>query len=524
MFKLEQQQYKYLEAEKDPEKQKLLAKAFSANPLKYFVPTGKQEDVIKIFANSTKKNKVPVIWLSFANGTGKTQISCQICLNLILKPQNGWFDYPLFRNFPFPKKIWYISTPDALNKRIIPYLQSIVPSDLYTPRKCTRGIDAFIFKNGWCLYFKSYEQKTDSFESDRIGVIILDEPAPEPIWEACKGRAQMGTIFLLPMTPLDMEPYIMDEIDGNISDGHGAERGYYKLTANIYSSCKRRGVRGYLDPDTVDDNVSKYSANARAARAFGEPQYYARKEFPELDRDKHFVRPEDYPIKSDYLLFHVVDPHDGRYPAEIWAALTPEGRYIIFDEMPDDKSLPFWEINGKQTIEEHISKIRLKENKILANIERDSFAINNNIGLRFIRIMDRHFGEQTRGGKTYKNIYVEKGGNNFIFLNSYSGGAAEIEYGHQRIRSLLSCLPDGKPGLVYWNTCYHAWNAITHYITRPRRNNGADRASWDTKIVEKYKDFVDATRYLVCHNVSNSFVDDTEYESFDAKENILEYI
>ena len=108
-----------------------IIKASLINPLKYFCPNGAQEKFIKTVANSLKNTRVPVILSTYANGVGKTTVCIHTLLNIIYKPQNAWFDYPVFHNFPFPKTIWYSSTVEAIKDVIVPMIEQLAKPGTY---------------------------------------------------------------------------------------------------------------------------------------------------------------------------------------------------------------------------------------------------------------------------------------------------------------------------------------------------------------------------------------------------------
>jgi hypothetical protein len=127
--------------------------------------------------------------------------------------------------------------------------------------------------------------------------------------------------------------------------------------------------------------------------------------------------------------------------------------------------------------------------------------------MKVLRIMDRHFGWQTRGQKTLAGMYSDEaksqGRKDFNFIKSYSasgGEIGEVQYGHMMVRKVYSnVLADEHPSFVVWNTCYHTWNGLTHYIKRRRSGKlSDDHAKTDGIIVKKYKDFPDVIRYGVC--------------------------
>lgn len=460
--------------------------ASANNPLKYFCPNGAQEKIINTVAHCTENTNIPVLLVTFANGVGKSTLSVHLILNLIFGPQNGWFDYPIFRRFPFPRLSWYCSTAESIKDTIVPMIREIAPMGQFREFKDGKTITARMeFPGGWQISFKTYDQDPKTYESANVGLIIADEPMPAQLWKAVKSRRRMGAITLLPMTPLYCPPYILDEVQQA-----AAQPGYYHLKADVYEACKTRGVRGHLDHDIIDDMVDAYDPDEKEARAFGNFMYFSGTIYPELNRDKHFVESSEYPIPEGSQIYQVVDPHDARYSASIWAALTPEGRWIVFDEFPFDKSRPYWDFKASKTVDDEVqSWIAIEKKHGYENL---------------VRLLDRHFGWQTRGQSTLAQLYAEAGdrhGAQFYFIESYESPSNEneIQYGHNQVRQALKPMSDGKPGLVIHNTCYHIWNGMSHYIRKHELTKTAqERAQADGKIVLKYKDFPDTVRYLVC--------------------------
>jgi hypothetical protein len=506
MFRLEVQADEILKrSAKDEAIQ--FAQGIVIDPMRFYCPGGPQERYINTVANSIEHTKIPVILCTFANGVGKTTTTIQILFNLIFGPQNGWFDYPIFRSFPFPKNIWYVSTAEALRMTIQPIITDLLASKYNPARRYQEFKDGrslisrmVIEKEGWQISFKTFDQDPKTFEAANVGVIVLDEPAPEAIWKAIKSRRRMGCITLLPMTPLDCPPYIFDEIAKAAKQGR---KGYYHLEASVYEACKKRGIRGHLDPDIVDAMVADYDPDELQARAYGKPMYYSRLIFYELAQHLHYVEPIEYPIPSHSRILHIVDPHDARPSAAAWIAQTSNGRYIVFDEYPTDKSSHYWEMKkGLDTKQEVEAWIKIEERH-----KKEGLYPPNT---RIVRILDRHFGWQTRGGKTFAQQYLEAGralGKNFNFQSSYSAQDEhkEVEFGHREVRRAIKQLEDGRPGVIVHKNCYHTWQGLTHYIRRKLTGKTADdRAESDGVIVEKYKDFPDLLRYAVCADITTT--------------------
>lgn len=482
-FKLHQPMWKYKDS---PDVVDVLA-GEELDPLAFFCPNGGQDRFIQAIAHSNADTDIPVVLATYANGVGKTTVTIHAILNMIYGVQNGWFDYPLFHNYPYPKVIWYCSTAEALKNTVIPEVYKLIKPNTYIDQKEGKPhISRIEFENGWQMMFKTYDQDVSTYESATVGCIVADEPMPEHLWKAVKSRRRKGAVTLLPMTPLYTPPYLLDEVQS-------ASTGVTHLKADIYEACKERGVRGHLDAKVVDDLVAGYDPEERQARAFGEFAYFSGRIYPDLSRDIHLVDPSEYPIPPGSRIFHSVDPHDSRPSAMIWGALTPTGRRIVFAESPSDVSQPFWTMRRAKTIAEEVQEI----------IDTEA---NNDIG-EITRIIDRHFGFQTRGQSTLAELYAKAGKTKnikIVFMPSYTsqGSDGELQYGHRRVRQSLKLMDDGKPGLVIWNTCYHTWNGMSHYIRKHEVTKaGSDKPAGEGKIVEKYKDFNDVVRYFVCSNL-----------------------
>jgi hypothetical protein len=199
-------------------------------------------------------------------------------------------------------------------------------------------------------------------------------------------------------------------------------------------------------------------------------------------------------------IFHVVDPHDGRPCASIYAAVDPEtGRIIVFAETPEDAKKAYWNITLAPTIE--------KETSAWKDIER-LFGLESST---IVRIMDKKMGWQTRGRRTFDELFQEQG---FFFEKSYlsKGEEGEIALGHRKVKEYLKPLRvygdknQDAPGLVIWNTLTHVPEGMKKYTKRKRKGvEASNYAKSDGKIVEKYKDFPDTIRYLVMAVIGDDF-------------------
>jgi len=459
-------------------------------PSAYFVPNGKQEQYIKTINEAFKTAEIPIISLFAANQIGKTRLLVEIFYNLFYGVENGWFDYEIFHDYPYPKMWWHVSTKNAISSQLIPMIKEIFPKGRYTYDKEGKSHWSILTTDtGWTLKFFTFDQSPEQFESVTVGGISVDEPAPQMIWKALKSRLSMGGMILTTFTPLECDPYIIDEIERNAGDGK-----YFNLEASVYDACEERGIRGHRKAKIIDEIVSSFPPDEREARAFGKAMYYKETIYPGLNKDKHFRDPSEFPVDFENdLIYQITDPHDGRYCATIWGAIKPNGRKIIFAETPEDNEIDFWDMkDGIITFEDEIDA--------WIDVER-----YHGIKKVYQRIIDKNFGFERRNGSTIaRTIYniSKKKGKPFIFIMSYTSDEGEkyMKFGHDKVKeSLKTILDDGEPELIIWNTCYHTWNGLTHYITKRARNqHELAKAAGDTKPVPKYKDFPDVVRYFCC--------------------------
>jgi len=475
-----------------------------ANPLEYFVPNGAQEKFINAVGHSLDEVKLPVILSSFGNGVGKTKASVQIIGHLVKGPQSGWFDLPLFHNWKYPKKIWYCSTAENIKDNVVPMFREIFKDGIfeedYEEFKDGKPWVARLIIDDWEIQFKTFDQDDSTYESSTVGLVVADEPMPESKWKAVKSRRRMGCVIILPMTPLYCPPYIVDEIQRAAEEG---KKGYIHIKADVYSSCKRRGIRGHRDPDILDEEVAGYDEEERQARVYGEFMYFSGRIYPTISRERN-VRDEDQiPVSEHAIILMTVDPHDSRLCAVGWYAINPDGRHICIAEAPLDQSKPYWEMKrGAIRLKDEVLEWKKIEDELMEKLGRKSQTV--------YRIMDRHYGWQTRVTKTgvtttLAEILSKIGALPEVkmplyFLESYSSHTkeGEIQVGHKLIREKNHELEDGESGLIYRPHCYHHLKGATHYMRKRMTGKLADdKAAGSGKIVEKFKDFPDTDRMAV---------------------------
>ena len=467
-----------------------LAYGAVSDPLKYWCPHGGQERMIKSVAEAIERSKISVILATSANGWGKTTTTVNLLLNFVYGAQNGWFDYECFKTFPFPKLCWWVTTSTALKNVTIPMIEALAKAGTY---KCyNQGkptVSMIKFDNGWQINFFTTDQGIEQFESATVGLIVCDEPVDEPIYKALKSRKRAGNVMIMPMTPLDCDPYLIDEIVANAGNGV-----YYHIEGSVYEASKANdfgehcGVRGHLDAEVIDKMVADYDMEEREARVYGRFMYFSERIWANFKESLTIVNPEQFPINFEKdRIIQVADPHDGRESACVYFALKDNGRVIAFAETPKDISKPFWDQKRQVNIKDEV--------RVWAELEYNyGFTPGK-------RVMDKRFAWQKRGGSNLATLFADAGkdcGIKFIVSPSYKNESdiGEIAYGHRIVRTYFEDMGDGFSKLVVWDCCYHLINGIKHYVRkRPKTASELNKASDENKIIEKYKDFNDVLRY-----------------------------
>lgn len=175
----------------------------------FYTPNGKLETFIKIIG----ENKHFVNLLIAGNGIGKTAGISNILANILFKQKNNpWFDYPLYKEFPYEKKGRIISDPTTISQTLIPEMKKWFPKGQYTTNKEGKGYEyKWKTRTGFDLDLMSTEQDAKEFESSTLGFALFDEPPPEAIFKATISRMRRGGIIIVVFTPLSGSSYFYDE-------------------------------------------------------------------------------------------------------------------------------------------------------------------------------------------------------------------------------------------------------------------------------------------------------------------------
>ncbi len=175
---------------------------------RYYIPNGKAEQFIKIVG----EGKVFVALLSAANGVGKTACGANIVAHLMYPCDCSWFNYPLFKSFPFEKKGRIASDPTTVTQQIVPELEKWLPLFRYKTSNESKNYPyKWITDTGFEFDLMTYEQDVKEFESVTLGFAWFDEPPPEEIYKATVSRMRKGGIIFITQTPLKGSAWLYDK-------------------------------------------------------------------------------------------------------------------------------------------------------------------------------------------------------------------------------------------------------------------------------------------------------------------------
>ena len=317
---------------------------------RFYEPNAKCEEFIKKVGELNEAGKHNFIVLfSAANGVGKTCVSANIIAHILWgkESENPWFDYPLFKNFPFPKKGRIVSDPENIKTNLIPTMKEWFPEGRYKPMKGGKQYDSvWTTDSGFEFDIMSYEQDPKEFESATLGWAWFDEPPPEAIFKATVSRMRKGGIIIISETPL-YGAWLYDHFIANPDQETLAKGQRAYIEAGVEAACKQHGVRGHLEHDDIERMIAEYTEDEKQARVNGKFQHLIGMRFKQFSRNIHVIPPFNID-RRNYSVWHALDTHPRVNDCGVWIAMDRKGRKIVVDE--------FWEkcANGTEGMAETI--------------------------------------------------------------------------------------------------------------------------------------------------------------------------
>jgi phage terminase large subunit-like protein len=317
---------------------KLLDYRMENEKYRYYEPSGVAEDFINAFGS----NDYFILFLSAANGVGKTALATNIIANICYPHNNPWFRGGLFENWEYLKKGRIITESDLVEKNVVNELKSWLPKDRYVTKKAGKHYESRWFTDtGFDWDIMTYDQDPMQFEGVTLGWAWFDEPPPDVLLKATISRMRKGGIIIITATPISGSAHLYDmfangQIETQVQLREGEEpvtvkRRVFHLTADVESVCKEHGIRGHLEHKHIEQMVAEYPEDERQARVYGKFQHLIGLVYKKWNRDVHVIEPFALDPR-EWCVYHSLDPHPRNPDAGLWIAVNSKGTKIVVDE------------------------------------------------------------------------------------------------------------------------------------------------------------------------------------------------
>ena len=433
-----------------------------------------------------------------SGNSGKTEKGAEYCIRMGIEKPNMRI-WVVAKNFSDSvnvqqRKIWKLLPKDAIKYGDYSEVNG------FTNKK-------LILKNKTVFIFKSYDQKREAFQSDDVDLIWNDEETPYDIYREERMRLiDRDGEMIFTMTSKKGITQLLEEI----FDGHEVVNTRYAplLKAHIPVVIGKNGMNFYMLWTTDNPHVN----NARALEEaklmnreeimsciYGLPVNLKGRVYPKFSKDIHVIPMSDVPF-SDCSFATVMDPHDRKPYAIIWAAINSIGNIYIFHESPFEKDFNDMAY-GDKTYDEYASEIKEVDMQV------KKFG---GIGF-FDRIIDPNYGNSTiklaerQGGQSRTTVRKEFAKRGLRFRD----GIDLREEGHLKVREYLhyeeKYNEEGvreiivHPKLFVVDVCTNTINHMSKYAHKDPETPGGDTKNV-VGLIEKYKDFCDTVRYLCMSN------------------------
>lgn len=456
-----------------------------------YEPTGIQEDIIIPFG----WGKYNIILVTSPNKVGKTRTAVEMLKNVFWPNDREWFDYPVYNQWPYYNNDGKLIKAGRITGTVKntadggPIRQEILscwPMDRYTSMKGYKSYySQYETDTKWIFDIMTYEQSPQEFEGPLLSWTWSDEPPPETIVGAINSRFQHGGIWLITATPINCGMFL-DVLDDLEEKGKAICRVTCDISENDMETGKpnHKGTkRGLMTKAEIANYSAGIPEDEKDARLHGKASNKSGKIYGEFQRHIHVDR---FPFDIDSELFrmancfHIQDPTRRFYPANIWVAMLPDGRHVVYNEWPTKQTLGVFYDEVRHTVDcpytpEEIADICLC---------LDSTELGLTI---YDRFLDPYFASGTEYGRKSDSLlekYAKKG------IRFKLPQRQNIDVQRNTLQQLLKWnkaapITDyNRPGFYVMPHCENTIRAL-------ERHGWAEGKDAEA---EKYKDFIDCLR------------------------------
>lgn len=249
----------------------------------------------------------------------------------------SWFNYPIYKDFPFVKSIRIVSDTETIKSKTIPEIKKwfpkneykILPDAEYETKKEGKPYESKITtKTGFEITLMTYEQSASQFESTEVGVVWFDEPMPRDIFMACVARTRRGGLIFGTLTPLSHSGWIKDEYIDKVEPGFCDY-----VEADVMDNCiETKGARGILFKKDIDNMAKAYPEDEKEARLHGKFGHLLGLVFKRFNRKIHVIEP--FAINfNDFIVTMALDTHPRVPDKATWIATDSRNRHFVIAEL-----------------------------------------------------------------------------------------------------------------------------------------------------------------------------------------------
>lgn len=355
-----------------------------------------------------------------------------------------------------------------------------------------------LFDNKSLITFKSYDQDVQSFASDDIDFIWLDEEPPKAIYDECRMRLiDRSGEMLISMTSTQGLTDLVDEIftDCDIVETRHGEL----VNEPVPVIANKGGISLYFlstldNPHIIRDEAVRATATMSRdeikARIYGVPINLTGRIYPTFNRQIHVIRWDDLP-SGKWALYNIIDPHDRKPWAIGWFAVHQTGSAYMVDEWPERDFLDI--TNDDNTYDDYAKIIKAREQDLTKLLEPTCIKriIDPNFGNKTIQLAERQGGQSRT---TPRKELVARG-------LSYRDGIDALEAGHLAVKEWLHWASKDneitkQPKIFFVETCRNTITGMQRYSRRDPETVDGDIKN-KVGPMEKYKDFPDLVRYFI---------------------------
>lgn len=262
--------------------------------------------------------------LQGGNQIGKTLTGANLVDSFVSGRQAWDGKKSIFGNRPTKGRIICTDWEYHANGVIVPKLKEMLPKGSYQTTKNNQGTEAFwTFPNGSAFYLMTIKQDTQSHESATLDWVWGDEPMPQDKYSAnCRGLVRQSGIFLLTLTAVGKESWMLDEIALNTGATYGCVT-RVPMRANTY--LKEADIVQF-EKDCPELEIP--------ARIYGEWLQLTGKVVKTFNKEKHLVTP--FKIPTTWAVIPFIDIALNKPQAISFFAWDHLGREYVIDEIWDN--------------------------------------------------------------------------------------------------------------------------------------------------------------------------------------------